>query len=228
MNNTFFKFIKVFRKREGLTQKQVAGKIGISRPSYIALEQGKRELNLSEAEKLADIFGISVEDFFSGNIQDINKYKQMIFAFLRNSFANGEKIPKTKLAKFLYLADFGWYYDHFESMSGMRYRKIQYGPVPDAYFQVVDELYEDGKLNIEMTKEGAMLISQTKSGEREEVNLLNNAEKKLIQDISKKWKDKRTSEIVDFTHNQLPYKLCSDREIIPYALITQEDPKYVY
>ncbi|MEA3344150.1 MAG: helix-turn-helix domain-containing protein [Patescibacteria group bacterium] len=228
MNNTFFEFIKVFRKRAGFTQKQVADKIGISRPSYIAIEQGKRELNLSEAEKLADIFGISIEDFFSGNAQDISKYKQMIFAFLRNSFANGEKIPKTKLAKFLYLADFGWYYNHFESMSGMRYRKIQYGPVPDVYFRVVEELYEDGKLDIERTKGGAMLISQTKSGEREKTNLLNNAEKKLIQNIFKKWKDKRTPEIVDFTHNQLPYKLCSDGEIIPYALITQEDPEYVY
>jgi len=228
MSNTFLKSIKILRKKAGYSQKEVAIKIGISRQSYIAFEQGKYELNLSEAEKLANIFGASVMDFLEGNMQNIDKYKQMIFAFLRNNFANHVKIPKTKLAKFLYLADFGWYYNHFESMSGMPYRKIQYGPVPDAYFRVVEELYENGKLDIEKTRDGAMLISQTKSGEREKINLLNNAEKKLIQDISKKWKDKRTPEIVDFTHNQLPYKLCSDGEIIPYELITQEDPKYVY
>ncbi len=228
MSNTYFELIKTLRDGKDLSQKQVADKIGISRTSYIALEQGKRELNLSEAEKLSDIFGITVEELVGGNVQNLAKYRQMIFAFLRNGLANDGKVPKTKLAKLLYLADFGWYYNHLESMSGMRYRKIQYGPVPDTYFRVVEELYENGKLDIERTKEGAMLISQTKSGKRESINLLDKSEQKFICEISKKWKPKRTPEIVDFAHNQLPYKICSDGEIIPYELITQEDPEYVY
>jgi hypothetical protein len=49
-----------------------------------------------------------------------------------------------------------------------------------------------------------------------------------IGEIAQKWKDKRTNEIVNFTHNQLPYKLCSENEIIPYELIIQEDPEYVF
>ncbi|VAW31934.1 hypothetical protein MNBD_CPR01-16 [hydrothermal vent metagenome] len=228
MSNTYAATIKNLRKKHGFSQQEIAGKIDISRSSYISLEQGKRELSLSEAEKLADIFGVSVVIFSSKDIQCIEKYKQMIFAFLREGLAGDSKVPKTKLAKLLYLADFGWYYTHLESMSGMRYRKITYGPVPDEYFRVVEELYEEGKLNIEKTQEGAMLISETASGARESVNLLNTAEKKLLKDISKKWKNKRTQEIVDFAHNQLPYKICSDSEIIPYELITQEDPEYVY
>ena len=47
---------------------------------------------------------------------------------------NDGKVPKTKLAKLLYLADFAWYYDHLKSMSGMQYRKITFGPVPDTFF----------------------------------------------------------------------------------------------
>ena len=228
MSNTYATLIKDLRKKKGFSQQEMAGKIDISRPSYIALEQGKRELSLAEAEKLADIFGVSVETFSGRNVPNIEKYKQMIFAFLRNGLASDGKVPKTKLAKLLYLADFGWYYTHLESMSGMDYRKIPYGPVPDTYFRVVEELYEEGKLDIEKTREGAMLISETPSGKRETVNLLSSSEKKLLRDISRKWKNKRTQEIVDFTHNQLPYKICSDNEIIPYELITQEDPEYVY
>jgi hypothetical protein len=57
---------------------------------------------------------------------------------------------------------------------------------------------------------------------------LSKEENGLIGEIAKKWKNKKTSEIVDFTHNQLPYKICSPDEIIPYALITQEDPEHVY
>lgn len=228
MSNVYAIIIKGLRKKNGFSQQEMAGKIDISRTSYIALEQGKRELSLFEAEKLADIFGVSIKTFSGRDIQNIEKYKQMIFAFLRNDLARDSKVPKTKLAKLLYLADFGWYYTHLESMSGMEYRKIPYGPVPDTYFRIIEELYEEGKLDIEKTQEGAMLISETLSGKRESVNLLNSSEKKLLRDISRKWKNTRTQEIVDFTHNQLPYKICSDSEIIPYELITQEDPEYVY
>ena len=49
-----------------------------------------------------------------------------------------------------------------------------------------------------------------------------------LEKISKKWKDKNTQDIVNFTHNQLPYTICRDNEVIPYELITQEDADKVY
>ena len=52
--------------------------------------------------------------------------------------------------------------------------------------------------------------------------------KYLIKKIAEKWKNKKTSEIVNFTHIQLPYSICRDNELIPYELITQEDPDSVY
>ncbi len=50
----------------------------------------------------------------------------------------------------------------------------------------------------------------------------------MIKDIAKKWKNKNTKEIVDFTHKQLPWMVSYDREVIPYNLITQEDLENVY
>ena len=216
------------RKQKGITQQQVAEKLGMSRASYIALEKGVRELSITEAKKLAEIFGISANIFLGEPVQDFEKYKQMLFAFLRNDIAKDKKVPKTKLAKLLYLADFGWYYEHLESMSGMQYRKIQYGPVPDAYFRIIDDLYEQKKVDIQQTEEGAMLISQTRTGADEPTDQLSTKEKAFITKIAKKWKDKNTREIVDFTHNQMPYKFCEDGEYIAYELITQEDPEHVY
>lgn len=49
-----------------------------------------------------------------------------------------------------------------------------------------------------------------------------------MKKIANKWRDKKTKDIVNFTHNQLPYFLCRDNEVIPYELITQEDPDKVY
>ena len=61
------KFIQQLRKKHNLTQEYLASELGISRPTYIQIEQGGRELTISEAMKLADIFGISFNDFLAGN-----------------------------------------------------------------------------------------------------------------------------------------------------------------
>lgn len=224
MSTKYASFIKVLRTKKGLSQAELAQKIGISRLSYIAVEQGKRDLTLGEFEKLSGVLGVSLEELERGEVPDYEKYKQMILAFLRM----GGKIPKTKLAKLVYLADAGWFYYHFESMSGMQYRKIQYGPVADSYFRVVDELYENGQINIEQTEDGAMLISQTRAGAKKALSGIKKEESKLIKDIVEKWKGKKTKEIVEFTHNQLPYLCARDNEIISLGLITQEDPHEFY
>jgi len=229
MSNKYVQFIKVLRVKRGFSQFKLAIKLGISRSSYIAIEQGKRELTFSEAEKLSEIFGVSLKEMESGIFANYEKYKQMILAYIRNAGSKKDgRITKTKLAKLVYLADFAWFYNHLESMSGMQYRKIQYGPVPDSYFRAIDELFEDGQIEITPTEDGAMLISQTRNGAKIVLSEINKNEKKLIKNISDKWKSKNTKEIVAFTHNQLPYAICSDNEIIPYELITQENPGDVY
>lgn len=230
MVKNYYKFIKETRVKKGLSQAEVAKRIGISRASYISFEKGGNvELSLCQATKLADFFGISLEEMKAGLKPNYAKYKQMILAYLRSFGSGGDgKVPKTKLAKLLYLADFAWFYKHLESMSGMAYRKIQYGPVPDSYFRAIDEMFEEGSIDVDNCRKDAFLISQTRSGEQAALSELSVEERKLIEDISAKWKNKRTADIVKFTHDQLPYMVCQDNEIIPYGLITQEDPDNVY
>ena len=220
--------IKKLRTERGISQLELAKKLGISRPSYIAIEQGKRELTWDEAKKIVGFFGITLKELESGMVPDAEKYKQMILACLRYAAPADGKIPKTKLAKLVYLADFAWFYDHLKSMSGMSYRKIQYGPVPDTYFRVIDELFDEGKVKIDHTADGAMLISEARNPRRDGFSALRADEGALIKKICAKWKDRRTQEIVAFTHKQLPYLISNDNEIIPYEVITQEDPHDVY
>ncbi|TSC56463.1 MAG: Helix-TurN-helix protein [Parcubacteria group bacterium Gr01-1014_18] len=224
MNNKYTQSVRAFRVARGFSQAFIAEKLGISRSSYIGIEQGKRELTMGEFEKLSSILGVSFEELGGGESPNYEKYKQMILAFLRG----GDKIPKTKLAKLVYLADAGWFYYHLHSMSGVQYRKIQYGPVADPYFRVIDELYENGQIGINQTKEGAMLISQTRAGSKKDLSEMKREELELIKNIEKKWKGKKTKEIVEFTHNQLPYLCADDNDIISLGLITQEDPHEYY
>ncbi|MEI6238214.1 MAG: helix-turn-helix domain-containing protein [bacterium] len=224
MITKYSKLIKEARQKKGLSQSDLAIKIGISRPSYIAIEKGKRELTMGEFERLSSILNVSFKEMESGESPDYEKYKQMILAFLRLD----TKIPKTKLAKLLYFADFGWFYSHLKSMSGMQYRKIKYGPVADSYFRIIDDMFDSGEIEIEQTKDGVMLISQTRSGAKVNLSKIEKAEEKLIINIEKKWKNKKTNEIVDFTHKQFPYLFAEDDEIVSYELFTQEDPDEIY
>jgi len=137
------------------------------------------------------------------------------------------RLPKTKLAKLVYLADFAWYYSRLESMSGMQYLRRAYGPVPDPYFRALGELEEDGKIKIDHAGE-MLLVGLGRGTAQKKLNYLEADEKALIKKISEKWRGALTKEIVDFTHDQLPYKLCAPDEVIPYELITQEDPEHVY
>ncbi len=234
MTNKYIEKLKEFRLKRGLSQEQVAQAIGVSRPTYTAIEAGKKQdLDLGEAQKLAKFFGISLSELISGTIENVEKYKQMILAYLRMkvSSTRGGKVTKTKLAKLLYLADFAWFYDNLESMSGMQYKKFAYGPVPDTFFRVLDELEGEGKINVERTKEGekdVFLISESESNKNEKITTISGEEKKLMEQIAEKWKDKNTQDIVTFTHNQLPYTICRDNEVIPYELIIQENPGDVY
>ncbi|MFM7089068.1 MAG: type II toxin-antitoxin system antitoxin SocA domain-containing protein, partial [Candidatus Paceibacterota bacterium] len=110
----------------------------------------------------------------------------------------------------------------------MQYRKIQYGPVTDAYFRLIDEMADNGEISITQTEDGAMLISQTRSGAKVDLSEINKEEEKLIKNIENKWKGKKTAEIVDFTHKQLPYLFAKDNEIVSYGLFTQEDPDEIF
>lgn len=213
------------REQSGLTQEEVANKLGISRQLWILVEKGKRDLSTEELEKLATLFGIDVADFFD-EIPNLKKFRQMYFACLRFVANEHGNVSKTKLAKLLYLADFTNFFQELEPMSGVKYRRLEYGPVPDVFFSMTDDLLVQGKINIDVLDRGAQMVSsRTKD---EDTSKLTGAELTRIKSICKLWKDKPTQELVNFTHEQKPWKMCRDGEYIPYSLIIQEDPKHVY
>jgi len=221
--------IKSLRETKGITQDEMAKKLGMSRPTYIAVEKGTRELTVSEFDVLAGVLGVSMDELDLGMVADFEKYKQMILMYLRSSGEEG--VRRTKLAKLVYLADFAWFYYRLESMSGMPYRRLQYGPVPDAYFRALLELEEEGKITV-TTEEDDDKVSYTyhesSSNKADKLSTISGDEKDLIKKIFTNWKDKKGSELVNFTHNQLPWAICHENEIIPYSLITQEDPDNIF
>lgn len=52
------------RKKARYTQEQVAGLLGISRPTYRKMEEHPETITIADARKMAKIFGVEVGEIF--------------------------------------------------------------------------------------------------------------------------------------------------------------------
>ena len=225
------KNIESLRKENKITQDDIAKYLWITRQTFSKIEKWSIELTLWQAVKLAEILWVNIDNFIKSDVKtevtkktDWEKYKQIIQFFIEHWTNSWWKIPKTKLAKLCYLGDFAWYYLNLESLTNLDYRRIQQWPVPDAFFAMIEEMEENEDISLEIEWK-AHLIKNISFPRGDKLSL---EEKSLLMKIAKKWQKSNTKEIVDFTHNQLPWSMCEDKELIPYILITQEDPENVY
>lgn len=212
------------RTKYNYSQQELADRLGITRQTYTKIEKGNNPITDSQLEILSNLYGVPVEEFFYGT-KNIEKFEQMYF-YILSKYEGG--ITKTKLAKLLYLADFRHFYENLESMSGVLYKCKEYGPLADPFLELTDDLFEKGKIRIEVLSKGANMISIKSTTFNNEFNLLDKKEKKELDELCKLWKDVSTQEIVNYTHCQKPWMSCRKDEVIPYSLILQEDPDHVY
>ena len=228
--------ITKLRKSAGLSQEELSHKLGMSRPTLISIEKGKRDITLTELKKISDIFDIPIEiivdqdlqtnlkvDAYEFSKKSFQRFHNLVLQCIKYGADKDGKITKTKLAKLVYLCDFANYYNFLKPISGFEYRKLARGPVAIEFFDIIDE---DESICVERSENGrAILVSLV---EQPDNKILNPEEQKLVQGVCKKWKKSNTQEIVDFTHKQIPWATCKDRDVIPYELINMESPQHVY
>ena len=227
--------LKEIRQMYGLSQSDVADAIGVkSRSTVVAIESGDRDLTSEELGRLADFLGVEIADLIAYEIPDYNKYREMIVETLRRyTKCTTHEAPKTLLAKLIYLADFAWFYNELKPMSGMKYRRDPYGPVPDQFFKTIDAMVDNGEIKLSLkdipgrTKQ-MQALDLGDDLEYEPNQYLSEKEISLIEKIVQKWKNTDVDKIVDFTHHQLPWQVTRPNEFIPYELITQEDAENVF
>ncbi|OGI80204.1 MAG: hypothetical protein A2544_00270 [Candidatus Zambryskibacteria bacterium RIFOXYD2_FULL_43_10] len=190
MVNKYHAFIKSLRTERGFSQLEIAKKLGISRSSYIAFEQGRRELAMTEANELGKIFEISLDDIQNGKIsvpevifeksKKIKKIKgigndvwervsipqervekfKQALSYVLSKVGGKPNIGQTVLYKLLYFIDFDYYEKFEEQLIGARYIKNTHGPTPVAFTEIINDLEEEGK--IETIKSKFYKYEQTK------------------------------------------------------------------
>ena len=132
----FGKFIQQQRAKRDMTQEYLASELGISRPTYMQIEHGERELTIPEAKKLAALFDMSLENFLAEKDVELKvtitkvkkkvaqktkeeirisvpqekaeKFEQVLL-YILSKIGGKPNIGQTVLYKLLYFIDFDYY-----------------------------------------------------------------------------------------------------------------------
>lgn len=251
MAKDLYKKLKTLREQHEFSQEYVADKLGVSRPTYMQIEKGERELTISEATKLAGLFGLSLNDFLAsaGSVKpdvvlekekagakesdirivmpraNVKKFREVLL-YVLNKVGAKPNIGETALYKLLYFIDFD-FYEKFESqLTGARYIKNHYGPTPVEFQKIIENMKEKGE--IEQVKSSYFQYDQKKYLPRREPDLKNLSaqEIKHIDEVLARLSDKNANELSDYSHNDVPWRVHKQGEIISYESVFYRDEEH--
>lgn len=231
MKTSYAPFLKSLREARTLSQAEVAQASNMSRASYVAVEKGTKELSLGEADSLTKLFGITLTDLVTVTAPNLKIYQEMMLYFIRQAKLSKTTIKKTKLASLLYLADFSWYFTNDASLSGLAYRKINFGPVADEYFRLLEEMEQGGIINVKQIYRDdyhMYELEETRASSKKPFSLLSKKAQTHLNKIWTQWEKASTAEITHFVSQQIPSKESLASEVIKYELIKAEDSYNLY
>lgn len=245
------KLIQQLRQQHHLTQEFLASKLGISRPTYIQIERGERELTISEAEKLAAIFGISFDEFRSGKLakkeviieqeeinklptadlqiritcKNLDKFKQVLLYLLAKVGAK-PNVGETVLHKLLYFIDFDYYEKFEENLMGLTYIKNHHGPTSIELNAVINHMQKHGEL--EIVKSQFFKYEQKKylPIKRPDLSKFSAREIEHIDEVLARLSDKNAKEIEKYSHEDIPWMAADEGKPLSYESVFYRDERY--
>lgn len=126
---------------------------------------------------------------------------------------HGEIFP-TKLNKLMFYADFNHYRKSGQSISGLQYRALNFGPVPDHYATIYDNTPQLDKQLIEAHDMVSTLLTCNST---QDSQTLSNSEKESIDYVIEKLKPLSVSAIIEASHQENGWRQSSiARSHIPY------------
>lgn len=213
--------VKKLREECGMSQADLALRLGLSRPTLIKIEKGERPLSLGERERVGEIFGLAKSH--GEHMQDmrisipqkkLDKFKQ-VFLYILEKTAGRPNVGMTVLYKLLYFIDFDYYEKYEEQLMGLTYFKNHHGPAPREFVRVVTEMKKSGEL--EEVRSAYFTYEQRKflPHQHADLSVLNAQEIKMIDSVLERYADKSASELSALSHEDTPWasaKLGEDLE----------------
>lgn len=160
-----------------------------------------KKKNEFEKQLESYLFGTCFPNSMTGfKAPDLRKFSEMVIFFTETL-----EPWKTKLNKLLFYADFNMYKQTGFSMSGVQYRAITMGPVPNNFNSIFEYLANKGDLDIyytNFTDGGTGEQIKPHSGKRFNKALFNNIELQIMESVAERFKEKSTNEIIEISHKE--------------------------
>ena len=242
--------ITELRKMKGLSQEDLAKSVKISRPSLAQIELGNRTVDVLEFQRLSMVLGFSLDDFvskdFSAN-QDlevkaetkskkaderisvpslqVSKFKNVLLYILERC-AGKPNVGETVLYKLLYFSDFNYYELYEEHLTGAKYRKLPYGPVPQKLDSIVLQMIDKGQLQRVKTEYHGYPQTRYLPLVKADLTELKASEKEVIDSVIQQLSDWSAAAISNFSHKDMPWLASKEGEEINYELVFYRDAPF--
>jgi len=230
------------RKMKGLSQEDLAKSVKISRPSLAQIELGNRSVDILELQKLSFVLEFSLDDFMSKDFsasQDVDgkeekkakkeeertsvptlqvrKFKNVILYILERC-AGKPNVGETVLYKLLYFSDFNYYELYEEHLTGAKYRKLPFGPVPQKLDTIINQMIDKGQLQRVKTNYHGYPQTRYLPLEKADLTELRASEKEIIDRVIEQMSDWSAAAISNYSHKDMPWLASKEGEVINYEL----------
>ena len=242
--------ITELRKIKGLSQEDLARSINVSRSSLAQIELGNRSVNILELQQLSMELGFSLDDFMSKDFevrQEINgeneqstniieeriavpvlkidKFKNVLLYILEKC-AGKPNVGETVLYKLLYFSDFNYYELYEEHLTGAKYRKLPYGPVPQKLNLIINQMIEGGTLKRVKTEYHGYPQTRYLPLEKADLKDLKASETEILDRVIEQMSDWSAAAISNYSHKDLPWLASKEGEEINYELAFYRDAPF--
>ena len=182
---------------------------------------------------------------FNGQILDWERVNALAVKFVDAFKKQGESLYITKLLKLFFYFDFVSYKRNEKPFTGDIYCKLPYGPIPSIIKDQLDLLKQGNDENEELTdidlksmfakyleaeqdevtKGYKLKIRQDVDIPKEEFNdYFSESDSELFNTMVEAFKNKTVNDIVEMTHQEVPYtKVKRDTGVINYLLAYEEE-----
>jgi transcriptional regulator with XRE-family HTH domain len=231
------------RKIKGFSQEELAKSVQISRSSMAQIELGNRGLDIMELQQLAIVLGFSLDDFMSENFTashdiqgqsekkseptaervsiptlQVNKFKNVLLYILERC-AGKPNVGETVLYKLLYFSDFNYYELYEEHLTGAKYRKLPYGPVPQKLDTIIHQMIDQGQLQRVKTEYRDYPQTRYLPLEKADLTELKASEKEVLDRVIEQMSDWSATAISNYSHKDMPWLASREGEEINYELV---------
>jgi len=238
------------RKVKGLSQVDLAKRVKISRPSLAQIELGNRSVDVLELQKLSMVLEFSLDDFMSKDFSaskalevkeekkarkieerisvptlKVKKFKNVLLYILERC-AGKPNIGETVLYKLLYFSDFNYYELYEEHLTGAKYRKLPYGPVPQKLDILLAQMIAKGQLQKVKTEYHNYPQTRYFPLEKPDLTDFKASEIEVIDRVIEQMSDWSAAMVSNYSHGDKPWKASNEGEEINYELVFYRRPPY--